>query len=137
MHTKHNEHRTLQHNTLPVIEHAISSYKLWHSYLPHIKKDERYSLGIKIDTLFTNIIDSIFGASNSNDDYRLLYIEKSIRQSDTISMFLRIIWELNALDNKKYIALSEEFSNVGRMLGGWKAKILKEREKQIKNSTAI
>lgn len=131
MHTKHKDNRTSQYNSLPVIEYAISTYKLWHSYLPHIKKDERYSLGIKIDTLFTNIIDSIFGASNSNDDHRLLYVEKSIRLSDTISMFLRIIWELNALDNKKYIALSEEFSNVGRMLGGWKAKILKE-----KNSTA-
>ncbi|MEI7513662.1 MAG: four helix bundle protein [bacterium] len=126
MNTKHKDNHIAKYNSLPVIEHTISSYKLWHSYLPHISKNERYSIGIKLDTLFTNIIDSIFGASNSSDDYRIHYIEKSIRLSDTISLFLRIIWELKAIDSKKYLTLCEEFSNVGRMLGGWKAKILKE-----------
>lgn len=33
--------------------------------------------------------------------------------------FLQIAWEIKALDNKKYIMLSECLNEIGRMLGGW------------------
>jgi len=38
---------------------------------------------------------------------------------DVLKLFLFILWEMTALDNKKYIALSEPLNETGRMLGGW------------------
>lgn len=39
---------------------------------------------------------------------------------------LQIAWEIKALDNKKYIALSEHLNEVGRMLGGWNKQVRRE-----------
>jgi len=36
-----------------------------------------------------------------------------------LKFFLRISWEIKAVDNKKYIALSERLDEIGKMLGGW------------------
>ena len=41
---------------------------------------------------------------------------------------LRIAWETKALDTKKYISLSEPLNEIGRMIGGWRNKALKETE---------
>jgi len=37
-----------------------------------------------------------------------------------LKFFLQIAWEIKALENKKYIALSEKLNEVGKMLGGWR-----------------
>jgi len=42
---------------------------------------------------------------------------------DSLKFFLQIAWEIKALDNKKYIALSENLSEIGRMLGGWQKQV--------------
>lgn len=36
-----------------------------------------------------------------------------------------ILWETKSLDNKKYIALSEKLSKIGKMLGGWNGQLSK------------
>ena len=35
-------------------------------------------------------------------------------------------WDIKALDNKKYIALSEALSEPGKMLGGWYNQLIKQ-----------
>ena len=41
---------------------------------------------------------------------------------DILKFMLQIMWEINLLDNKKYIALSKHLEEIGRMLGGWQKK---------------
>ena len=41
-----------------------------------------------------------------------------------------LLWETKSLDNKKYIALSEKLDEIGRNLGSWYGKLLKDLEKQ-------
>ena len=30
------------------------------------------------------------------------------------------MWDMKALDNKRYLALSEQLNDIGKMLGGWR-----------------
>ncbi|MDP2812282.1 MAG: four helix bundle protein [bacterium] len=39
---------------------------------------------------------------------------------NALKYFLKIAWELKAIDNKKYALLSTAINEVGKMLGGWK-----------------
>mgnify|MGYP001282555127 CR=1 FL=1 len=57
---------------------------------------------------------------------KLPYVRIAIRKLDTLKILLMVLWETKALDNKKYIALSEKFSSLGRMLGGWNGQLAKE-----------
>ncbi len=105
--------------TIPIITHLTAAYKLWHSYLPNIPKDSRYTLGTKIDALFIETTEPIFIATYLSKEQKVPYLRKAAAQLDLVKFFLQILWEIQALDNKKYIALSEKLDEIGRMLGGW------------------
>jgi hypothetical protein len=97
----------------------VAAYKLWHEFLPHIPKDARYTLGTKIDNLLIETIELIFTASYLKREQKLPYLQKAAAKLDIVKFFFQIIWEIKALDNKKYVLISEKLNEVGRMLGGW------------------
>lgn len=80
----------------------------------------RYSLGIKIDILFTDLLEIILQARYTNRDNKLAFIDKAAIKLDSLKFFLQIIWQTKSLDNKKYLQLSEPMTEIGKILGGWK-----------------
>ncbi|MBI2888556.1 MAG: four helix bundle protein [Candidatus Liptonbacteria bacterium] len=104
---------------MPIIQRLVRAYELWHGFLPHIPKDVRYTLGAKIDASLVDTIESVLTASFLPRDRKLPLLECAAAKLDLTKFFLQIAWEMRALDNKKYAMLSEELSEVGRMLGGW------------------
>ena len=104
---------------LPIIQHLISAYKAWHEFLPHVPKDFRYSLGTKIDRSLVETAELLFIASYLGKEQKLPYLQKANVRLDIAKFFLQILWDVGALDNQKYILLSEKFDEVGRQLGGW------------------
>jgi len=84
-----------------------------------LPKEHRYSLGKRVDTILVEIIEAITIASFLSREEKLPYVRLAIRKTDTLKIFLMILWETKSLDNSKYIQLSEKVSEIGRMLGGW------------------
>ena len=82
----------------------------------------RFGLGAKIESLFIETIQNIFIASRKTKPDKLLYLNKASNSFDILKFMLQIMWEINLLDNKKYIALSKHLEEIGRMLGGWQKK---------------
>ena len=105
---------------MPVIEHAVAVYKLWHGYRNDFPKSSRYTLGDKIDATFIQILELLFVASYQGKSEKLPTISSAVRKTDILKFLLRIAWELRALDNKKYALLSEKTDELGRMIGGWR-----------------
>jgi len=111
---------------LPVIQKLIAAYKLWHEFLPHFPKTSRYTLGEKIDSLFIDTTELVFIASNLYKSQKIPHVQKAVVKLDLLKFFLQISWEIKALDNKKFIFLSEKLNEVGKMLGGWLRQLTKE-----------
>jgi hypothetical protein len=105
---------------LPIIEHTVTLYKLWHSYRNDLPIGLRRTLGEKIDSVFIQVLECLFVASYQGKDEKLPTINLAIRRVDILKFFLRVLWELRVLDNKRYITISEKTSELGRMVGGWK-----------------
>ncbi|MEI6553202.1 MAG: four helix bundle protein [bacterium] len=103
------------------------SYGIWQVYLASFPKANRFTIGSKIDCIFIEAIEYAFLASYTHTEEKLNLLEKSISKIDLIKLLLQLSWEIKALDNKKYIILSERFNEIGKMLGGWK--------KQLENKT--
>jgi hypothetical protein len=97
----------------------VSAYKVWHEFLPHVRRDARYTLGIKIDNLLIETTDLTYRANYASKGQKLPYLERATRQLDLAKFFLEVLWEIKALDGDKYIALSEKLYEIGKMLGGW------------------
>src|SRR3989344_1436634 len=104
---------------LPILQKLIDAYKIWHEYLLKLNKIIRFNLGSKIDSLFLEIIENLFTASRKNKDSKLLYPNKASDKLDLLKFILQISWEIKALDNKKYIVLSEKINEIGKILCGW------------------
>ena len=99
------------------------TYCVWQDYLTHFPKANRFTIGSKIDVLFLEAIEYAFIASYTHTTEKHIFLNKGISKVDLIKLLLQLSWEIKALDNKKYIVLSERFSEIGKMLGGWKRQL--------------
>jgi len=104
---------------LPIIQKLISAYKLWHNHLLFFQKVSRYNIGSKIDFLFLETIENLFTASHKTREQKTVYLYRASEKFDVLKFLLQVAWEIKALDNKKYISLSLELNEIGKMLGGW------------------
>ena len=117
-------------NTLPILLHFLDTYKQWHEIVQHMPKKSRYTIGTKVDALFIEVLELMCMAGMAARGHKVPYLEKAIRRFDVLKFFLRVAWEIKALDNKKYILLTERLAEIGRMLGGWYRNALKQNSRK-------
>ncbi len=106
-------------NDLPIITKFSSAYKLWHSYLVHLPRLTRFTLGTKIDAYFIECLELSLLAGYAPRESKSAYLRKLSAKLDCLKFFLKILWELKALDQNKYISLSALLAEAGKMVGGW------------------
>ena len=86
--------------------------------MTRLPRATRYTLGAKIDNLFTDIITNTLNGKYSKPEQKLVILKQASAQLDTLKYFTTMLWELKALDNKKYATLANKLSFVGQMIGG-------------------
>jgi len=109
-----------------VLEKIKSTYIVWHGYYNTLPKTQKYTLGNKVDNLFTDLIETVSTAIFLKQADKLPFLRQAIRKLDTLNIFIMILWETQSLDEKKYITLSLSLNEIGKMLGGWYGKLDKE-----------
>ena len=105
----------------------LTLYVEWHTImLRHIPKDLRYSLAIRIDSLFAQVLEGISLAQFATLDLRARYLTEAIGKNDTLKFMLYALNELKGIDESKFISLSVKTEEIGRMLYGWKLSVEKK-----------
>ena len=61
---------------------------------------------------------------------KIPWVKVAIRKIDTTKLLLMVLWETKSLDDKKYIAISLQLEEAGKMLGGWQRQISAQLSKQ-------
>lgn len=84
-----------------------------------MEKLSRYTLGAKIDSLFTETLELILYSAYANEKQKLAAVQKAITKHDALKYFLQIAWQAKALDHKAYARISSPLEETGKMLGGW------------------
>ncbi|MFZ2720249.1 MAG: four helix bundle protein [Minisyncoccia bacterium] len=102
------------------MEHAVAVYKFWYECRDHLPMKSRYVLADRIDMHCIQTLELLFIASYQSREEKLPTIRTALRKIDILKSLIRIVWELRALDSKRYATLSEKIDELGRMLGGWK-----------------
>ena len=108
------------------MEKIKGAYLIWHNIHVILPQINRYTLGNRVDKLFIEIIESISTASFLQKGEKIPYVRLAIRKLDTLKVLLLVLWEAKSIENKKYINLSVPLDEIGRMLGGWYNKLVKE-----------
>ena len=124
--------QTQRAKLLPVLEKTKDTYKLWTEYHLILPRIHRYSLGTKIDNLFIDLIESLAVATFLSKEEKLPYLRISIRKLDTLNILILILFETKSIDTKKYISISEQTNEIGKMLGGWYGQLTKQNSPTTK-----
>src|SRR3989338_8732301 len=120
---RHHEFFILR-KSCPVIRIALGdrltgAYKLWHIFFKNLPRLSRFTIGTRIDTIFLDLIELVLLAGYTTREQKLGIVQKASGKLDSLKFFLKIAWDVRAIDHKKYAALSTPLVEVGRMLGGW------------------
>jgi len=59
------------------------------------------------------------------------YLNNATKKLDLLKFFLQIAYQIKALDNKKYITLSESLYEIGNMLGGWQKSLNQKNDNKL------
>lgn len=100
------------------------AYGIWQQYLTDFPKANRFTLGSKIDDVFLAAIEYCFLASYSSSAEKQVWIDRGIARVDLLKLLMQLAWDIKAFDDKRYVHLSEQLAQVGRMLGGWRRQII-------------
>jgi len=104
---------------VPIFQKSYDLYKQMHVYQKAIPKHDRYTVYTKAEESMLLVISSLFKASATEKEHKLILLEQTSTELNLLRIFIRLLKDIQALDNKKYLALQSEIDEIGRMLGGW------------------
>lgn len=109
----------MQQFDIPIIQKTYDLYRALHELEKTIPKSERFTVWQRSQTVCLDILQGLISIGYQAPEKRadgLLRIAPSV---DMLRVFLRLSFDVKAINHKKYIALQEGLDEIGRMLGGW------------------
>jgi hypothetical protein len=111
---------------IPIFKKSYELYKAIYSYRTIIAKQDRYTIWSKCENTTLDIIELLMLASQKYKSEKLIILEDTSHKLNLLRIFIRLMKDIQAIDNKKYLILQTSIDEIGRMLGGW-IKSVKER----------
>lgn len=91
---------------------------LWQGFLNRLPRTIRYTIGAKIDILFTDLIAIALTGKYAKREEKLILLKQLSIKLDHLKYFITILWEMKGLDENKYARLATPLASVGKMIGG-------------------
>jgi hypothetical protein len=104
---------------IPILKKTYELYKLFHEYRKVISKANRFTIYERCENLIIDLIEYFFEAGYAKTANKSVILDKASVRLNSLRLFVRLMKETYAIDNKKYLALQTIIDEIGRMLGGW------------------
>lgn len=116
----------MQQTDIPIIQKTYDLYRDLHGLQKTVPKMERHSLWQKVETTTLDALETLLKTGYLPHEKRAEYLIRASVQIDMLRLFIRLSFDIKAINQKSYVALQESVDEIGRMLGGW-IKSLKQR----------
>ena len=104
---------------IPIFKKTYDLYKTFYSYRGAIPKQDRYTIWAKCENTILEIVEAILLASQSYKAEKLPVLNRASLKLNLLRVSFRLMKEVKAIDNKRYVSLEALVDEIGRMLGGW------------------
>lgn len=104
---------------IPIFRKSYELYKTLHELRRLIPKQDRFAIFERVEAVTLDVVEGIMLASGQQKTIKLPALERTSIKLNMLRMFIRLMKDTKALDNKKYVALEATIDEIGRMLGGW------------------
>jgi hypothetical protein len=120
-----------------ISEKLLQAYISWQNNNKHVPKMLRYSMGVRIDTLFAQIIELVSEAMFVSDEQKLPLVRRANVKNDVLKFMVYALLELGGLKESIFIELSLKTEEVGKMLYGWRIKLEKQNRPNAVKTTSV
>ena len=76
-------------------------------------------MGAKCEQYIISVLELLLETSYLPKEQKRGVLLKANNKFETLKVFIRLLKELEIIDQKKYIVLQTFIQEIGRMLGGW------------------
>ena len=104
---------------IPIFKKTYELYKEFYSFRLSVPKQDRYTLWQKCENLLIEVLEGILFASQQAKPEKLPTLEKTSIKLNFLRVCIRLMKDVKAIDDKKYILTEAHLDEIGRMLGGW------------------
>jgi|SRR3989338_263719 len=80
-------------------------------------KDKRYTLGTRIENKLLDILELLLEANYSR--IKLEILKKTNLELECFRFFVRLSYDLQFINLRRYEFASKETNEIGRLIGGW------------------
>ncbi len=121
-----NKHHSRSQKISGVVSDLLHVYVFWQNNSKHIPKMIRYSMGVKIDSIFIEIIEMVYLAMFSEPEKRVSLIDKANTKNDLLKFMINALFELKGVKENVFVEFSEKLEEIGRRLYGWRNQLIKQ-----------
>jgi len=86
---------------------------------PKIPKKDRFGIYLKIENVCLEIVSLTISAAFESKNNKLPILNSTRIRIELLKRLIRIIRELNIIENKKYIDLELDLQEISKMTAGW------------------
>lgn len=103
----------------PIFIKSYDLYKLFYSFRTLVPKNDRYTIWQRCENLMLDVIEGVLYAGQLSKLDKLSTLEKTSMRLNLLRVCIRLMKDIKAIDNKKYVSLETIIDEIGRQLGGW------------------
>lgn len=104
---------------IPLVHKITEFYKDVYKLSLSLSKHNKLGIYSKIQSICLEILDLIIEAALIPKENKKPIIQKSKIKIETLKHLIRASYELNIIDNQKYINLEEKLQEISKMASGW------------------
>jgi len=110
----------------PLVHKLCEFYKIIYAILPKIPKKDRYGIYLKMENICLETIYLSINASLEAKDKKLPLVKEMRIKIEILKRFVRILKELNIIEDKKYLNLETCLQEISKMTNGWIKFLIKQ-----------
>ncbi|OHA70811.1 MAG: hypothetical protein A3F15_01235 [Candidatus Wildermuthbacteria bacterium RIFCSPHIGHO2_12_FULL_40_12] len=103
----------------PLIHVFCDFYKKIYFISQKIPKRDRFGIFAKIENICLEIINLIIAASLEIKINKFPILTSARIKIETLKRLIRITYELNVIERKKYLNLESDLQEISKMTNGW------------------
>jgi hypothetical protein len=106
-------------SSLPIINKTYEAYKLIVVLNSKLEKRWRFTLGLNLENSLLECMEILVMAKSAPKTLKAGYLLKAVAKLEVCVLKLRLLLELELVNETKIFQLQSKLEEIGRMLGGW------------------
>jgi hypothetical protein len=111
---------SLSLDSASILHRIKEGYLIWITIVPHITKSARYTIGLRIEETFLDLLELAYVAYFTQKEKKEEKVAACILELDALKFLIAIAWEGKLISNTHCEQIAVKLEEIGKMLGGWK-----------------